>query len=533
MQLLQDSVKNENWQLFTDLLVCRCAWDIEAFATVFFPHYCKYPFNLFHRDKMDQYQYGERAVRRADAAPRGFAKSTLKVLIKPIHDLCYGLEKFIIVASNTAAQSEQKLKDIKSELISNDLLITVYGAFFKSRKVPSTDYIVDARPTPCRVLALGSDTEMRGIRFGDARPTKIILDDIEHSEEVENEALRDKMLHWFQDVISKVGDETTNIEFVGTVLHQQSLLKHLLKNPRYQTGEYKAIISWSERQDLWDQWTSIYTNLDDSKRLENAKEFYLKNQAEMDRGVEVLWPEKEPYYYLMEEIIETGMRSFMKEKQNSPMSDAEKVFAPEDIWWYEEQQNGLFIIKTKTLVPWNQLAAYGALDPSTGQKKASVNKKMDFSCITTGYWQAAKKRLFVHHDYTKRVAPSVFIREIFELNERFSYHKFAVETNLYRNLLMPNITDEKKRRESEFKKAISIRFYDVEQTDNKEKRIYTLEPKVHHGHILFNKNGISQEFMGQLYDFPKANHDDCPDSLEMLWSLVNNKYQVGTLHGDD
>jgi len=530
LTLLEQFAKSEQWGLFADAINLRCADDIELFARVFFPHYCVHPFNKFHTDKMQEYRFGERAIRRADAAPRGYAKSTLKVLIKPIHDVCFKLEKFIVIISNTENQSAQKLKDIQTEFLTNDLLITCFGNFFKSRKVGATDYVATNGNHSCRFLALGSSTEMRGIRFGDVRPTKIILDDVEHSEEVENEALRDKMLQWYQDVVSKIGDEKTNIEIVGTVLHQKSLLKSLLKNPRYETAEYKAVVSWSERKDLWDQWTQIYTNLDNDNRLDDAKKFYHDNKTEMDKGVEVLWPEKEPYYALMEEIIETGMRSFMKEKQNNPMSDSEKVFDMDHIWWYEEQEHGLFILNTKVLIPWAQLSAYGAIDPSTGQQKASQRKKSDFSCIVTGYYDPHKHRLFVHHDYTKRVSPSEFIKQIFELNERFSYYKFGVETNLFRNLLTENIKTERLRREKEFKKSIKIKFYDIDLHDNKEKRIYSIEPKVYHGHILFNKNGVSQEFMDQFYDFPKGTHDDACDATEMLWGLVNNKYKIGAIN---
>lgn len=520
---------NEICETIDDCIRSRCAVDVQTFASLFFGHYATFPFNRFHIDKFSQYKFGERGVRRVDCAPRGFAKSTTKVLIKPIHDICYKLEKFIVIISNTENQSAQKLKDIQTELITNSELIRVYGSFFRNRKMGTTDFVAQCEDHLCRFLALGSATEMRGIRFGDSRPSKIILDDVEHSEEVENEQLREKMLNWYQDVVSKIGDEKTNIEFVGTVLHQHSLLKTLLKNPRYVAGEYKAVISWANRRDLWDEWTNIYVNLDDPNRLESAKKFYLQNKKEMDDGVEVLWPEKEPYYYLMEEIIETGMRSFMKEKQNNPMSDAEKVFKPEDIWWYYETERGLYIERTKALVPWAQVIPYGAIDPSTGQRKITTNKKPDFSCIVNGYHDPFKKRLFVHSDWTKRVSPSEFIKKIFELNDEFNYDKFGVETNLFRNLLTQNIQDEKKRREQEFKKSITLRFVDIDLHENKEKRIYSIEPKVFHGHILFNRNGMSSEFMNQLYDFPKAQYDDCPDALEMLWGLVNNKYKVGGL----
>jgi predicted phage terminase large subunit-like protein len=524
-RLLQN-LQND-YDAFMEALIHRCATDIQLFAITFFPHYCRHAFNRFHRDTFAQYKFGERAIRRASAAPRGYAKSTNKVLIKPIHDVCYRLEKFIVIISNTDAQAVQKVKDIQSEFIGNDDLISAFGNFIPSRKIGSTDFVAHNADHPCRILALGSGTEMRGIRFGDVRPTKIILDDIEHSEEVESEMLREKQLNWYNDVISKIGDEQTNIELVGTVLHRESLLVKLINNPRYQSAEYRAIESWSQRKDLWDKWKGIYCNLDDGDRIINAKAYFMQNEAEMLKGTEVLWPEKEPYYALQEEIIETGIRSFMKEKQNSPMSDEEKVFAPENIWWYQEQEKGLFIEKTNTLIPWNMLTAYGTIDPSTGQRKVTSNKKPDFTSILSGYADQ-RNRLFVHEAYLKRVAPSVFIREIFDLHARLNYFKFGVETNLFRELLLDNILKERKRIEQELKKMIQIKFYEIYLTENKEKRIYSIEPKVAHGLILFNRN-LSQEFMNQLYDFPKGTHDDGPDSLEMLWGLVNNKYKVGAL----
>ena len=520
------TLENDN-AAYMEALIHRCATDIELFASVFFPHYCQHAFNGFHRDAFADYSFGERAIRRVSAAPRGYAKSTIKVLIKPIHDVCYHLEKFIVIISNTESQAVQKVKDIQSEFISNRDLIDVFGEFIPTRKVGSTDFVAVNNGHSCRLLALGSGTEMRGIRFGDVRPTKIILDDIEHSEEVESEALREKQLNWLHDVVSKIGDEKTNIEIVGTVLHREALLVKTLQNPRYFARSYKAIESWAERKDLWDQWKGIYCNLDDDDRMTNAKAFYHANESEMLKGTEVLWPEKEPYYNLQEEIIETGIRSFMKEKQNSPMSDEEKVFTPESIWWYREEEKGLFIEKTNTLIPWNMLTAYGAIDPSTGQKKVTVNRKPDYTSILSGYADQ-RNRVFVHHDYLKRVAPSVFIKQIFENHLRFNYYKFGVETNLFRELLLDNILKERKRIEQEEKRQVSVKFYEIYLTENKEKRIYSIEPKVFHGMILFNR-ALSQEFMNQLYDFPKGTHDDAPDSLEMLWGLVNSKYKVGVL----
>lgn len=525
--MLLESLKS-NEKIFFDAIRYRCADDLLAFAIIFFPHYCKYPFNVFHYDTFRNYKHGERSIREAAAAPRGFAKSTIEALIKPIHDHCYRLEKFIVILSNTEAQSAQKLKDISSEFLTNENLINCYGRFIPTRKVNATDFIAYNKSHSCRFLALGMGTEMRGIRYRDSRPSKIILDDIEHSTEVENELLRDKTKQWFDDVVSKIGDEKTNIIIIGTILHERSLLKNIIQNPRYKSREYKAIISWADRKDLWDQWKEIYINLDNQNRLQDALKFFKDNEVEMLKGTDVLWPEKEPYYHLQQEIIETGMRSFMKEKQNSPMSDEEKVFRPEDIWWYREVEHGFLIERTGVIVPKSSLTALGAIDPSTGQRKPTQNKKSDFTCIISGY-KDFNKRLFVDMDFTKRVTPSIFIKKIFELHEQYEFYKFGVETNLFRNIILDNIRSEKLRIEKEMKKRIDIKFYDIELHENKEKRIYSLEPKVFHGHILFNRDKISTEFMNQLFDFPKAVHDDAPDCLEMAFGLVQNKYIVSAL----
>jgi predicted phage terminase large subunit-like protein len=135
-----------------------------------------------------------------------------------------------------------------------------------------------------------------------------------------------------------------------------------------------------------------------------------------------------------------------------------------------------------------------------------------------------KGRVFVHHDWTKRVAPTQFINAIFEHHEKFKYEKFGVETNLYRNLLLPNILEEQKRRNSKGA-GVKIAFYDIEQTENKIERIFRLEPKVNHGLILFNR-ALSETFRQQLEDFPHADHDDCPDALEMLYSMFKKQYRA-------
>ena len=524
-------------------LLWRMATDKELFAAKYFPHYCKYPFNEFHRDMFNDSDFDKRAIRFAGAAPRGTAKSTVIALIEPIHDVCYGLENYIIVISNTQNQSDQKLADIRNEILTNTALVDDYGIHFRTKKPGETQYTVYCGDHACRFESYGAGVEIRGVRFGEHRPTKILLDDAEHSEEVLNEAIRKKYEDWFKESVSKLGSNDTNIKVVGTILHRESLLNHILKNPAYTGKIYKAIVKWSPRQDLWNKWTALYTNLDNPTRFIEAQEFYNQNEVAMLAGTQVLWPEKEPYLFLMKELIEIGKRAFMKEKQNAPMGGDDALF--ENVHWYRETADGFLIESTGKLIPWDKLKdrkgqwlnSYGVIDPATGQTKAKQGKLGDFSCILTGISDGVpdltghKNRLFVHADSTKRMGPSKFIKEVFEHYLVYDYQKFGVETNLYRDLLLPNLVAERKRREVETKRAIHLPFYDIENVDNKEKRIYTLEPKTTHGWILFNR-ALSQEFIGQLEAFPHGDHDDAPDALEMLWGLVNNRFKPSAVSMD-
>ena len=185
------------------------------------------------------------------------------------------------------------------------------------------------------------------------------------------------------------------------------------------------------------------------------------------------------------------------------------------------------------MIPWKEFrgadgkfhTAYAALDPAAGQTKPKVGKKSDTACLVTGLkdW---KGRLFVHADWTKRASPTRQIEQLFEHHFLYNYAKVAVETNLFRNLLLPNIQAERKRMEEKHG-PIKLPVYDVENVENKEKRIYTLEPKVTHGWILFNR-ALSQEFMNQVIPYPAVDHDDAPDALHMLWELVNNRYKASS-----
>ena len=136
----------------------------------------------------------------------------------------------------------------------------------------------------------------------------MVLDDIENDENVRTVEQRKKLENWFYKAVSKAGDTYTDIVYIGTLLHYDSLLAKVLKNPAYRSVKYKAVQSFSTSP-LWETWESIYTDLGNEGRELEAKKFFEKNREEMLAGTKVLWEEKLSYYDLMVTRVSEGEAS--------------------------------------------------------------------------------------------------------------------------------------------------------------------------------------------------------------------------------
>ena len=87
----------------------------------------------------------------------------------------------------------------------------------------------------------------------------------------------------------------TDIVYIGTLLHFDALLANVAKNPSYKSVRYQGVISFATNGELWDAWESIFTDLANDNRQEDALEFFQANREAMLEGTEVLWEEKLSY----------------------------------------------------------------------------------------------------------------------------------------------------------------------------------------------------------------------------------------------
>jgi predicted phage terminase large subunit-like protein len=497
------------------------AVDLEFFGKAYFPQYFSRRTPDFHRE-LDALWY-QRVLKnetpdnpetveqisrmpgskQAVAAPRGHAKSTNVTFKDVMHATLYGYKHYIIILSDASDQTEGFLENIRTEIEENAAIKEDFGDLVGS-KAWRNNVLLTA--TDIKIEGISSGKKIRGRKHRNWRPDLLVLDDIENDENVLTAEQRKKLKNWFFKAVSKAGDDYTDIFYIGTLLHYDSLLANILKNPGYKSRKYKAVISWAARRDLWDQWEEIYTDLDNEDHEADAKAYYEANRAEMLDGTEVLWEDKLSYYDLMVMRVTEGEASFNSEEQNEPINPEDCLFQEEWFDWF----NPLEIDFSKDFL------FYGFVDPSLGKK--SAKRKSDFSTIITLAKHIKSGYLYDLDADIERRHPDKIITDVLEkerwLRQTFGrgFTKLGCETNQFQWFL------KEKMAEASAAAELYIPIVEVNQISDKVARIQTLQPDVKNKYIKFNKQ--HKKLIEQLLQFPMGANDDGPDALEACRTLA-------------
>lgn len=447
---------------------------------------------------IDQAIREKKEINLVDAAPRGYAKSTIVSLATPLWAAINGYCKYIVLVSDTASQANDFLSAIKEEFENNELLIADYGDLV-GLIWTNSDLVT---LTGIRIQALGVGKKIRGRRYKQYRPDLIIGDDLENDEQVRSAEQRQKAKIWFNKALSKAGTKDTVKIIIGTVLHNDSLLSSILKNPTYKSRLYKAIMSWSESP-LWLDWEKIVVNLDNPNRMEEARTFYETNKDEMLAGTQVLWEANESYYDLMLERIAQGPNAFLSEKQNEPVNEDERRFEVEWIQYYEEDD-----IKDRDLYD------IGYIDPSLGKAGGD-----DSAIVIIGY-ESKTGYIFVREADIQKRHPDNITLDALAWHKVYHLQQLGIEDVAFQELL-----------KDDFSKAVEVATANNEMLPlsvrgihnhtDKILRIQSLQPDIKSGRIKFKKN--QQKLIQQLLDFPSADHDDGPDALQGAVKMLGKR----------
>jgi predicted phage terminase large subunit-like protein len=407
------------------------------------------------------------------ACPRGFGKTTL-VQLCIAFSCVVGLDEFIVVIEKSATEAGEVLEALRETFKDSDNVLEVYGDLTKisprlkiSSKMKDTtgDFIVNG----VRLRGKGYDTPIRGLKSRHTRPTRIILDDVESDEHIENPDQRLKYLqNYTRGIIPATENEVGTIKMFGTILHDDSLLQTLINS--HEGMIYRA---WDNQRRLL--WASNWT----VEKLE---------QKRRDMSIEG-----------------RSDAAFYQEYFNEPVSEEDQIFKREMFRYFNDLQLDNVLLKKPHKF-------YIVVDPAISKKETA-----DFTAIMCVLVNT-KNEMYIAEMIRERLSPVETIKELFGMYERWLPEKVGIETVAYQKSLVYFIEEEKKRSHST---VSSMRIQEIKADTDKERKIKGLQPRYAIGSVYHRENDENTRVLeGELLRFPRGSTDDLIDALASVIQMV-------------
>ncbi|EMT54725.1 hypothetical protein I532_03935 [Brevibacillus borstelensis AK1] len=417
-------------------------------------------------------------------------------------NVVYRHKRYIVEVSETTDVAGDFIQWTRNQLVLNEKLREDFGPLLHEKKSMND---VDNKyefvtTTGTKVEAKGMGTQMRGLRHGSARPDLFLLDDLESGENTNTPELRAKNLHWFRSEMMEALGFGGICVYMGTIVHYDSLLNHVLtKRKDFVSRKFPAILSWSEREDLWEEWRRIY-NSDDPEAKQKADAFYNANESEMLRGTQTLWPQMYTYKFFMEKREAMGARAFNQEYLGNPVDEESQIFKPEQFTYYTDED-----------------LRYLTLDYFCGIDFAMGKEKGDYSAIITLGRNRDTGVCYVVDVFLKRVHPDVLLKEVVDRALRFQYEGIAVEAQQAQEWFANKLAEELRKKGY----PTHGRLKEVKQRMRKALRIESLLPDIQNGRIRFKRD---QRLLIEMFElYPNHNFDDGPDALHMAYGATSSR----------
>lgn len=473
--------------------------DFRVFCETYFPHYLTHGASVMHEwlfarlqgvaDGAEGRSSRSIGARLAVAAPRGEAKSTIVSQLFVLWMILTGRRFFVPVVADVYEQAARLLNGIKTELTDNPRLRQDWPEAAGEGPEWKEHAIVTRHNA--RIQAFGSGQSMRGLRHGPHRPDLVICDDLENDQGVRSLEQRERLEAWLNRTVLFLGpvDDSMDVIVVGTILHYDSVLSRLLRNPFWEGKTFRAILQWPERMDLWEQWEEMWRNEGETQ----ATAWYQARQPEMTAGAMTSWPARISLLELM--IKRAGNRkAFDSERQNDPVSDGDGLFGKITHWLSLPED----------------LVFFGAVDPSLGLQ----GKSRDPSAILVGGWHRQSGILYVVEAAIAKRLPDLIIEEVIRLQRQWGCLMWAVEATQFQEFLRTELV------KRSLKAGARVAARAVKPIHDKTLRIQAIQPYVADGRIRFHPGQTT--LLDQLRRWPAGDHDDGPDALAMLWDATQS-----------
>lgn len=460
--------------------------------------------------------------------PRGTGKSAFGNFGPTVWAHCYGHKKYTLICSDIGSTAEKFIKDIKNILLENKYIEMAFGTLLDDR---NKKYICNSTQLELTnitfIEAISSASPMRGRKYDNCRPDLIMLDDYQSEDDTRTEDAREKKWKRYSDDVKYAAQKTvirngkvvkrgTTFIALGTLQHKECFYSRLMKLPTWKFKHEKGVLVDNVDELFttgnWGEFKSILFNFKNADRLEDAKEFYWRNQDKMK--FPILWEE---FWDCLDMALSyyENPTSFKQEVQGDVNSIGEK--------WFKTVRTE----SRKEIETHNFLKTMLLCDP------ASTNgKKSDYSAFLVGseadngllYGRKAElAKINARTDFDKYVDHMIDL-----LLEYGDITHIYIEKNTFNgadaNLL------EKKIKEHDLLKYRRLEIINESQRKNKDDKISTIIPTCNKGQIIFADE--DEEFVNQILDFAGQKysiHDDAPDITAEFCLRIENIKCASTL----
>lgn len=403
--------------------------------------------------------------------PRGHAKSTHFDIFLPLW-LMFQPKRLInvmVVVGKSEDSAKGLLSDIQAELEYNQRIIADFGEQKNLGNWQEGEFVSQSGVA---FFARGRGQSPRGLRYKEARPDYIVIDDLDDDELCRNEKRVKDLTDWVKEALFGALDVGRGrFIMVGNLISKNSVLANIAATKGVYVSEIKAV----------------------------------------DKDGEPVWKEKWTKEEAEEAAAFMGYRSWQKEMMHNPIKDG-TIFRHE---WIRYK-------KLPPLKKYDMLVCY--TDPSFKSTTANDYK-------ASRLWGKIGTELHLIDCYVRQDTTGGMVRWLYNLYERTAAENVAVtfymEANFMQDIILDEFTTEGNARGYQLPLMP-----DKRKKPDKLQRIEAISALWERGFVFYNEalKGTPDMEVGieQTLALERGSrvHDDAPDADEgAIWYLQRNTRQ--------
>lgn len=474
----------------------------KIFASVLFPEHFYREFDAPYDEVFDAFD-DPSIMKAVFCGPRGIGKTGLANLVLPAKKILFRESHYIVPLSATSDMAIEQARNLKDELKNNENIAKLFPGLefdMDSEKLWSVNWrstITGEIEYSTCVRPRGAGQQVRGQKFKMYRPTTLIPDDLEKSEETLSDEQRDKLKRWFwSDLVNSVDRSRTDwkIFYLGTILHEDALLVELMEK---------------------DDWLTIVLPLCDDEFNSNFPNYIPTESVVQEDGTILQGTIELAETFRNDGRIDTFYMEYMCEIQ----STQDTLFQPHMFKYAgpeEKESDGDICTTIEDLVRSPYTEAWVLLDPAKTVTKYSAE-----TGIVGGFIDHKRHCLFVADIVHGKMHPNEIYDALFDMAAHLKSRVIGVEVTSLNEFIIYPLKNEMARR------GINLEIVELQargghsegKGEGKLRRIAALGPFYRRGEV-YHFRPVCNVLEKQLLGFPRSKKKDVMDALAYIVQLL-------------